>query len=259
MSYYKPLRSRNIYNPLSSKPFKLSRTKIDLFLNCPRCFYIDRRLGTGLPPGFPFNLNSAVDHLLKKEFDFYRAKQEPHPLMMEHGIDAIPYQHEDLDDWRENFKGVQVRHEETNFVLTGAIDDIWVNPAGELIVVDYKSTSKDGEITLDDDWKITYKRQMEFYQWLLHQNGFEVSNIGYFIYCNGDKSKDAFNDKLEFITKIIPYTGNDGWVEQTILDAHACLSSNEIPPITYSCEFCLYQTTVQQHLENTSDLVDVNS
>ena len=250
MSFYKPQRSRNIYDPQSSKPFKLSRSKIDLFLNCPRCFYIDRRLGTGLPPGFPFNLNSAVDHLLKKEFDSYRDQQLPHPLMTEYTIDAIPYQHKDLNIWRENFKGVQYHHPDTNFILTGAIDDVWINPAGELIVVDYKSTSKDGEITLDADWQIGYKRQMEFYQWLLRNNGFEVSNIGYFVYCNGDKSKNAFDDKLEFSTKVISYIGDDRWVEGAIQDAHACLCADQIPELTYSCEFCLYQTTVQKHLDN---------
>ena len=250
MPYYKPQRSRNIYNPRSNKPFKLSRSKIDLFLNCPRCFYIDRRLGTGPPPSLPFSLNSAVDHLLKKEFDTYRAKQEPHPLMKKYSIDAIPYQHEDLKDWRENFKGVQVHHKDTNLILTGAIDDVWINPKSKLMVVDYKSTSKNGEVTLDADWQIAYKRQMEFYPWLLRKNGFEVSRTGYFVYCNGNKSKKAFNGKLEFNSKIISYIGNDDWVKQTILDAHACLSCDEIPPITYSCEICLYQTTVQQHLEN---------
>ena len=63
------VRTRNIYDPHSDKPFKLSRSRLELFLNCPRCFYMDRRLGVDRPPGFPFNLNSAVDALLKKEFD----------------------------------------------------------------------------------------------------------------------------------------------------------------------------------------------
>ena len=250
MPAYNPQRSRNLFKPDAKEPFKLSRSKIDLFLNCPRCFYIDRRLGTSLPPGFPFNLNSAVDHLLKKEFDIYRERQEPHPLMVKYGINAIPYQHNELNDWRENFKGVQAHHKITNFILTGAIDDVWVTPVGELIIVDYKSTSKHGEVTLDDDWQISYKRQMEFYQWLLRRNGFKVCDIGYFVYCNGDKSKQVFDDKLEFRTKIIPYAGNDGWVEQAILEAHACLRSNEIPPISHSCDFCLYQTTVQHHLDH---------
>ena len=250
MPKYNPQRSRNLYNPTSVKPFKLSRSKIDLFLNCPRCFYIDRRLGTGQPPGFPFNLNSAVDHLLKKEFDFYRERQEPHPLMIEHGINAVPYQHQELDDWRENFKGVQYFYEETNFILTGAIDDIWINPSKELIVVDYKSTSKEGDISLDAAWQVGYKRQMEFYQWLLRKKGYSVSRTGYFVYCNGDKSKNSFDNKLEFITKVIQYTGNDRWVDNSILDAHACLKNEKIPPLTGTCEFCLYQSTVQQHIEN---------
>lgn len=74
-NYYNPQRKGNLYDPSSSssakggQAFKLSRSKIDLFLNCPRCFYFDRRLGVARPPGFPFALNSAVDHLLKLEFD----------------------------------------------------------------------------------------------------------------------------------------------------------------------------------------------
>lgn len=62
--YYNPQRSdKCLYNKGSAEPFKLSRSKIDLFIECPRCFYIDRVLGTGRPPGYPFALNSAVDHL----------------------------------------------------------------------------------------------------------------------------------------------------------------------------------------------------
>ena len=48
------------YIPEKNDFYKLSRSKVDFFLNCSRCFYMDRRLGIGQPPGFPFNLNSAV-------------------------------------------------------------------------------------------------------------------------------------------------------------------------------------------------------
>jgi hypothetical protein len=58
-----------LFDPGSDKPFPLSRSKVELYLNCPRCFYLDRRLGIGRPSGPPFNLNSAVDALLKREFD----------------------------------------------------------------------------------------------------------------------------------------------------------------------------------------------
>ncbi len=37
--YYNPSRTKNLYDPHSNKPFRLSRTKLDLFINCPRCFF----------------------------------------------------------------------------------------------------------------------------------------------------------------------------------------------------------------------------
>ena len=102
----------------------MSRSKIELFIDCPRCFYLDRKLGVGRPPGFPFALNSAVDTLLKKEFDIHRAQDSVHPLIEKYGVDAKPVAHEDLDIWRENFKGIQFHHNKTNFIITGAIDDL---------------------------------------------------------------------------------------------------------------------------------------
>ncbi len=110
--------------------------------------------------------------------------------MKENNIDAIPFSHKNMDVWRENFVGVQRLHKESNFLVFGAVDDIWVNKDDELIVVDYKATSKKGEVSLDAPWQITYKRQLEVYQWLLRGNGFKVSDTGYFVYCNGDSEKE---------------------------------------------------------------------
>ncbi|MAF80641.1 hypothetical protein CL628_01365 [bacterium] len=244
--YYNPKRSRNIFDPDASAPFKVSRSKIDLFHQCPRCFYLDRRLGTGRPPGYPFNLNSAVDTLLKKEFDVHRADQTPHPLMVANKIDALPYQHAELNTWRENFKGVQAEHELSNFIVTGAVDDVWVNPAGELIVVDYKATSKNGQVSLNAPWQIGYKRQMEVYQWLLRQNDFTVSDTGYFVYANGDTSKPGFDNRLEFDISVLPYTGDDSWIEQTLLDMRALLVQEDLPQPGPECDYCPYRAAVHE-------------
>lgn len=248
------VRKRNLYEPGAEKPFRLSRTKIDLFLNCPRCFYIDRRLGVSRPRGFPFNLNSAVDTLLKKEFDQYREAGEPHPLMVENGIDAIPFPHDDLDRWRSNFKGVAHLDAEKNLEFFGAVDDLWIdNQSGEIIVVDYKATSKNGEVTLDADWQISYKRQMEFYQWLLRRNGLTVSDTGYFVYCNGARDRDRFDAQLDFSIKVIPYTGSDNWVDATIDDAFATLNGQEIPESLSDCEFCHYILDVSKVAQTNRD------
>jgi len=239
--YYKPVRARNLYDPVSLRPFKLSRSKIELFMECPRCFYIDRRLGTGRPPGFPFNLNSAVDELLKKEFDVYRNKGKKHPLIEKYKVDAVPVPHADLEKWRTNFTGIQYLHRPTNLLIFGAIDDLWQDSKGDYIVVDYKATSKNEKITvLDKEWQGGYKRQMEIYQWLLRMNGCPVSATGYFVYCNGDRNLESFDSHLEFDITLIPYTGSDSWVEQTILDIHACLNNDEIPAAGGGCDYCAY-------------------
>ncbi len=244
--YYTPKRLKNLYRPDDSTPFKLSRSKIDLFLECPRCFYLDRRLGVGRPTGFPFNLNSAVDALLKKEFDIYRVKGSPHPLIKQYGIDAIPVPHDDLDKWRHNFTGVQYLHKETNLLIFGAIDDLWQNSDEEYIVIDYKATSKNERIIeLNADWHIGYKRQMEMYQWLLRHNNLPVSDTGYFVYCNGRTDKQAFDAKLEFDVTIIPYTGTDGWVEGAIIEAHQCLNNKHLPEASGSCDYCAYRNAAE--------------
>ena len=230
------------YIPETDDYYKLSRSKVDYFLNCPRCFYLDRRLGVGQPPGFPFNLNSAVDNLLKNEFDYYRNIKEPHPYIKRLGLSAIPFQHENLDKWRNNFSGVVYQHEKLKLHLFGAVDDIWINlDSGELIVVDYKSTSKNSEINLDADWQIGYKRQMEFYQYLLRNNGFKVSNTGYFVYCNGMKNKERFDEKLDFEISLLDYTGDDSWIEKTLSDLIDLLNQKIVPKYTENCDYCKYQ------------------
>jgi len=242
--YYNSQRTKNLYDPANKDPFKISRSKIDLFVECPRCFYIDRRLGTGRPPGYPFSLNSAVDTLLKKEFDIHRAKQSAHPIMKTYGVNAVPFEHEMINEWRENFKGVQFLHEPTNLIITGAVDDVWINPQKELIVVDYKATAVNKEVTLEDEWKDGYKRQMEVYQWLLRQNGFDVSKTGYFVYANGSTANESFDGKLEFDVTLLPYVGNDDWIEGIIKEIDGCLNSNEVPGSGEDCDYCAYVNAI---------------
>jgi hypothetical protein len=230
-----------LFSPESDTPYALSRSKVELFMDCPRCFYLDRRLGITRPAGFPFNLNSAVDALLKTEFDTYRNKGEPHPLMVQAGLKAVPHEHENLASWRNNFRGVRALHEASNLEVFGAIDDLWRDlDSGELMVVDYKATSKNGDVSIDAAWQISYKRQMEFYQWLLRQNGQSVSSRGWFVYCNGRRDLPSFDGKLEFTIKLIPYDGDDSWVEGTLVQIRDTLSAPEPPALNRTCEFCMF-------------------
>lgn len=250
-----PKRSRNIYE--ANTEYKLSRNKLKKFMECAHCFYLDRHEGINQPEGLPFTLHSAVDALLKKEFDIYREKKEVHPQLAAVGINVIPFSHPKLNAWRNNFVGLQYKFPETNLLLTGAIDDLWVDEKPDekgirkLYVVDYKATSSSKEPTLDDAWKINYKQQVEFYRYLLEKtiaqskaeksryfDNIELSNIAYFFYVNADKSKEKFDQQLVFKTSILAHVCNSDWIEDKVKDAYECLQSPKAPEFTDTCDYC---------------------
>lgn len=232
-------RPRMLFDPQAATPYAISRSGLELFSNCPRCFYFDKRLGQSRPPSLPFTLNMAVDVLLKREFDDCRTRKEPHPLMTQAGIDAVPFAHPDLDTWRDNWTGLRFHHAPSGFIVYGAVDDVWQHRCGDLILIDYKATAKTAEVTaLNEDWHRTYKRQIEIYQWLLRQNGFPVSSTAYWIYANGDATAACFDQTLRFRMTVIPYEGSDDWVESHIMAARACLMKDVPPTPAEDCGYC---------------------
>ncbi|MEK7135589.1 MAG: PD-(D/E)XK nuclease family protein [Patescibacteria group bacterium] len=248
-------KARGPFDPLSREPFKVSRSKIDLFIECQRCAYLDMKLGVKRPSMPAFTLNNAVDELLKREFDIHRARGTKHPLVERYGLDAVPLADERMEEWRDALRrGISHLHAPTNILVRGGIDDVWVNPAGEYIIVDYKATSKRVGPSTEDDLYDSYKRQLEIYQWLFRMNGFNVSPTVYFVYVNGKSDAEAFDGKLEFDVELIPYTGSDTWVEPTIFDLKKMLMSEKIPPIGKAfgggpCDYCTYRENAGRVLQ----------
>jgi hypothetical protein len=221
--------------------WKLSRAKIEAYMTCPHCFYLNNKLGLKDLTLIPYTLNSTVDMLLKKEFDEYRSKQEPHPYQIAGKVPAIPAEHSKLNDWRENFVGIQHRLP-NGIIVSGAIDDLWVTtnhaePA--YIVVDYKSTAAPHPVEeLNDSYHRAYQRQMDIYQWLLLQQGLKMSEYGCFVYCTADQSAESFDSKLNFTVKLIPYKTDPTWVESMIYEAIDCLESATPPASAPDCNMC---------------------
>ena len=221
---------------------KISRSAVEQHINCQKCFYLAYNHKIK-PFSLPFTLNSAVDNLCKNEFDHYRAKGEPHPLFLDHGIDAVPFAHEKMNEWRENFRGIRYVDETAGYNFGGAVDDVWQKPTGELIIVDVKATSKkkfDWEDTYSK-WEYAkgYQRQLEMYQWLFKKNGFEVAPEAYLVYYNGKKDQPMFNQRLEFDLHLVKLECNCEWVESAILAALKTLQG-EMPRSAKNCPHCNY-------------------
>lgn len=250
-----PYRIRNpkyCFHPESKDRFRVSRSKIDLFVECKRCFYLDVRLGIARTSFPAFSLNNAVDLLLKKDFDKHRAGGTWHPTLKKLDLKLKPFDHPQMDAWRDALRaGVQYDLPETTLTIRGGVDDIWVDKDEVLYVVDYKATAKasDSDVNLDSEWQDMYKRQVEVYQWLLRKNNFSVSNTAYFYYVNGQLEEDGFDGQLKFNVKVIPYEGDDSWVDGVVYELYEQLLSPEVPDGSESCEYCGYWKAVADALE----------
>ena len=240
------VRKSSFYDKKSNTPFKISRSKFSNFLNCKRCFYLDRVIGLKEPSMPGWALNIAVDELLKKEFDQYRKEQKPHPIMLKHKLEFVPYQHKDLDVWRNSLKGgISYLDQKINLILHGGIDDVWFDlKEKKLVVVDYKAQSSNYPITINSylrsEWHLNYKLQMDIYVHILRKMNFNVSDTSYFYVCNGEKTNNKFENKIDFKTTLVPYTVNTSWIEEKLYEMKKVLNLDEPPAINPCCEKCAY-------------------
>lgn len=231
---------------------KISRSGLKLFLDCPRCFWLDIHHKVKRPPSFPYTLSSAVDYLVKKEFDKYRVEGSLPPVLKNHGItDAKLYSGDNLVDWRNNFKGVSYFDEYLNANLYGAIDDILEFDDGALAVVDYKSSGSK-EITIYED----YQKQMDVYSYILKQKGYEVYPEALFVFYKVIKEGEAgFDNSLKFTEEIRPVKVNMDWVGPAFESAVELARSDSSPNPGVSgkngyCEHCRYVDRVNEHKLN---------
>lgn len=248
---------------IANSPFKLSRAALEEFIDCPCCFHVKRHKGTKHPDTYPLSLNNKIDASLKDLFDKYRAQGKNHPLIEEQLKDlemhAIPFQHRSMQDWRNQHRGLHYKLPGTQVTLIGIVDDIWYDPTkNELIIVDYKATSKKADVTIDAEWQGAYKRQVSIYQYILQgmiktnpndfPRGCKVSDTAFFVYLNGTTDDlDLLVDGMQFRTILLPFDrskhraySNINWVEKTAKKAIECLNSNELPPANKKCDFCQY-------------------
>jgi len=206
------------------KQIQLSPSSLNLFLECPCCFWLEKKLGIRRPPPYPYALNAAVDTLLKEEFDSYRKKGELHPLLIAHKIKARLFPNQELlNQWRSNRVGIRYFDEEVGATLFGAVDDVLEFPDGKLAALDYKSTGSAVAKVYD-----RFQLQMDIYTYLLEKNGFKTPRKGYLAFYVVDKT-NGFEDKLPFQKELQEIETNPDDIPELFQDAVALLKQ-EAPP-----------------------------
>ncbi|MFH1036692.1 MAG: PD-(D/E)XK nuclease family protein [Patescibacteria group bacterium] len=213
-------------------PIQVSPNSLNLFLECPHCFWLEKGKGIKRPQPYPYALNAAVDVLLKEEFDVYRAKGEPHPLLVAHHIPAKLFHNQSLlNQWRNNFEGLRYYDTDLEATIFGAVDDVLEFADGKLAPLDYKSTGS-AVPTVYDRFQI----QMDIYTFLLERNGFLTTRKGYLAFYIVDK-KNGFEDRLPFKKELHEIDTDPSDVYQLFSDAVATLRKISPPPHSQDCKY----------------------
>jgi len=240
---------KKIYISDSAQPFRLNRTKIDLFFDCERCFVLDQKFGIKRPFGTPLVMNNKIVNTLKDELEICREKRQIHPQVLENNLNYIPNNFELLNDWKNPFKGVKYIHKKTNFLLNGSIDDIWINKNTKknfcLII---KSTSKKEQLSYEQIWS-GYWRQLSFYTYLLEKNSVEMSNTGIIVFIKTFENSKKFSKSLSFNLSIFEKILDLDWIEPTLENIYKILNRNEIPKCSNYCKYCKYYFNIKNKID----------
>ena len=217
---------------MANKPIQLSPNSLNLFLECPHCFWLDKNLGIKRPPPYPYALNSAVDALLKEEFDTYRSKKMPHPLLADNNIKAHLFPNQKLlNQWRNNLAGIRYFDQDLGATLFGAVDDVLEFTDGRIAPLDYKSTGSTTAKIYD-----RFQLQLDTYTFLMEKNGFKTPRKGYLAFYVVDKSR-GFIDRLPFRKEIVEIDTNPSDIYAIFKDAIAALREPTPPKHSVDCQF----------------------
>ncbi|MDY6776858.1 MAG: PD-(D/E)XK nuclease family protein [Candidatus Nanohaloarchaea archaeon] len=162
---------------------KLSPSRMNLFFECERCFWLRVNQGVKRPSGpFP-SLPSGVDEVLKEHFDKFRERGEVPPELEGEGLELYPGKEflEKARDWRTEPKW---RDPETGALLRGGVDDLLVKD-GSIVVMDYKTRGYPPKE--ESGVPEYYERQVNLYNLILRENGYGTRDFGLILYYYPDE------------------------------------------------------------------------
>lgn len=213
-------------------PYVLSPNRLELFKECPRCFWLLMRKGIKRPAGKFSSLPSGMDAVLKNHFDSYMERGELPPELVKEGIEAKLFEDmELLREWRNGRKGIRWSDERGN-VLMGAVDNILVK-GNKLIVLDFKTRG----FQLKENTANFYQTQMDVYNFLLRKNGYETEDYGYLLFYYPVRVGE---NGVIFETKLVKVEVSVENAERIFREAIKVLEG-DIPEPSKDCEYCKWR------------------
>lgn len=219
---------------MANEIIKLSPTTLNLFLNCPHCFWLEKVKGIKRPRGIFPSLPGGMDREIKVHFDNYRSKRILPPELAGGDFEGVQLfeDQSQLEKWRDWRKGIQYQDKDGS-VLTGAFDDLLVKN-GMYIPFDYKTK---GSPTSEEDAARYYQNQLDCYALLLRENRFPAAGYGFLLFYSPQSVSE--NGNVQFHLQPIKIATDSERARTTFWNAVALLKGPK-PAMKAQCEYCLW-------------------
>lgn len=243
---------KKLYVKNNLSPFGISRSKIDLFFDCKRCFYLDQRFGIKRPHGTALVINNFVVNNFKTILNKYRQSQSILPESSLIGKKLIPSNHHLLPSWNDQFKGIYYVDKKTNFKIKANLDDVWeCSNLRDNYPVIIKSTSRRKDISSESIWP-GYWKQLSLYAYLLSKNSLKIGDKGILVYLNTAVKIQNNQKEIDFDILIFERKLDFSWIEPSLDKIFNVLNSDYVPEENSFCKFCRYQKSIQSILDEKS-------
>lgn len=215
------------------KMLSLSNSTLSLFLECPRCFWLQFNEKIVRPKGIFPSLPTGMDIIIKEYFNRYREKGELPPLIkdkVEGKLAKIPL-------------NLSIVNDSLDLKITGRLDECLELEDDSFIPLDHKTRGK-----LPDDLGYSqsyYQTQMDTYTLLLRESGYRTKNLAYIIYYSPGPGE--LHHGIPFgveVHRIKTYPEN---AYKYFKQAKSCLDGT-LPSSSADCEFCNWNKEVSQYI-----------
>jgi len=216
---------------LRDNKISLSPSNLNVFLDCPRCFWLEKNRAIKRPRGIFPSLPGGMDVVIKKYFDSYRLKDKLPPEIEGMVTGKLFPDIIMLEKWR-SWKNTNLCYEDKSIAvcLSGALDDCLIEN-NLYIPLDYKTRGYE----LREDPGKYYQIQLDCYCLMLKASGYEIMDIAYLLYYWPLKvSEDGV---VKFHVELIKIRTNIESAKKIVKDA-AFLLYSPMPEPSPDCEYC---------------------
>lgn len=246
---------------------RLSKSQLDKFQDCPRCFWLGQRHKLKQPDMISSKVWKGVERVTIQHYDAHRAaKTTPYNLVGCVPAGAVPLQRDAEGMKALRYWGKGLPFKVDNILVTTALDDMLeINACGKMLynVIDYKSKSK---LTDEEATAEMYQNQADVFDLAANVNGYPTDGLVYFDYWSpvsveGAEPPAAAGDvgatMQKWASQVIVLKADHARIKKLVLAAAACIEGRmPDPKLTRSvvtrgankgqekvegCPVCVYQ------------------